>query len=183
MAHRVLIITGDTVDAAALESVLGTARNALFDVERVSLLAEGVGRLKAGGVDAIIADLSLPDSQGIETFDTLFAVAQHTPILILSAADDEPLTTTSVQHGAQGYLTRSNLESTLVPLSLHTLIQRKAVEESFFLEKARAEITLNSISDAVIGTDMAGNIDYLNIAAENMTGWSREEARADPSLR
>ena len=177
MAHRVLIITGDTVDATALASVLGTARNALFDVERVSLLAEGVGRLKAGGVDAIIADLSLPDSQGIETFDTLFAVAQHTPILILSAADDEPLTTTSVQHGAQGYLTRSNLESTLVPLSLHTLIQRKAVEESFFLEKARAEITLNSISDAVIGTDMAGNIDYLNIAAENMTGWSREEAR------
>lgn len=179
MAHRVLIITGDTMDAAALESALGTARTAQVDVERLSLLAEGVGRLRAGGVDAVIADLSLPDSQSIETFDTLFAVAQHTPILILSSADDEPLTATSVQRGAQGYLPRSNLASHLVPQSLHTLIQRRTVEESFFLEKARAEITLNSISDAVIGTDMAGNIDYLNIA-ENMTGWSRQEARGRP---
>ena len=50
------------------------------------------------------------------------------------------------------------------------IIQRKAVEESLFIERTRAEITLNSISDAVISTDMAGNIDYLNTAAENMTG-------------
>ncbi len=44
----------------------------------------------------------------------------------------------------------------------------------------RAEIALNSISDAVICTDIYGNIDYLNIAAEKMTGWSREEAAGHP---
>ncbi len=44
----------------------------------------------------------------------------------------------------------------------------------------RAEIALNSISDAVICTDIHGNIDYLNIAAEKMTGWSREEAAGHP---
>jgi diguanylate cyclase (GGDEF)-like protein/PAS domain S-box-containing protein len=130
--------------------------------------------------DAVIADLSLADSQGIDTFDQLFAAAPHTPIVTLSAADDEALTTMSVQRGAQGYLSKSNLDSYLTPQSLHNLIQRKAVEETYFLEKARAEITLNSISDAVIGTDMTGNVDYLNIAAECMTGWSREEARGYP---
>jgi diguanylate cyclase (GGDEF)-like protein/PAS domain S-box-containing protein len=40
----------------------------------------------------------------------------------------------------------------------------------------RAELTLNSISDAVIGTDLQGNVDYLNTAGERMTGWSKEEA-------
>lgn len=128
----------------------------------------------------MLIDLALPDSQGIDTFDRLFAAAPHTPIMTLSAADDETLTTASVQHGAQGYLSKSNLDNTLVPQSLHNLIQRKAVEETYFLEKARAEITLNSISDAVIGTDMAGNVDYLNVAAESMTGWSREAARGRP---
>lgn len=50
-------------------------------------------------------------------------------------------------------------------------------QEAFYKEKARAEIALNSISDAVICTDTRGYIDYLNIAAEKMTGWSREDAR------
>lgn len=179
MVNRVLIITSAAADAEVLGKVLGKREKA-FVVEWARQLSEGLNRLQAGGIDAIITDLMLPDSQGIGTFDTLFAAARHTPIMILSAADDEALTTEAVQHGAQGYLSKNNLDSSLVPQSLHNLIQRKAVEETYFLEKARAEVTLNSISDAVIGTDLAGNVDYLNIAAETMTGWSREEARGHP---
>lgn len=180
MENRVLIMTDDAVDAEALRKVLGKAQDGAFVVEWVRQLSEGLARLRAGGIDVIIADLALPDSHGIGTFDQLFIVAPHTPILILSAADDETLTTTSVQRGAQGYLSKGNLDNALVPQTLHNLIRRKAVEETYFLEKERAEITLNSISDAVIGTDIAGNVDYLNIAAETMTGWSREEARGHP---
>ena len=47
----------------------------------------------------------------------------------------------------------------------------------------RAEIALNSISDAVIYTDINGNIEYLNIAAEKITGWTREEASGHPISR
>ena len=54
------------------------------------------------------------------------------------------------------------------------------IDESIFKEKIRAEIALNSISDAVICTDIDCNIDYLNIAAEKITGWSREEAHGLP---
>ena len=54
------------------------------------------------------------------------------------------------------------------------------IDESVYKEKVRAEIALNSISDAVICTDIDCNIDYLNIAAEQMTGWSREEAHGMP---
>ena len=54
------------------------------------------------------------------------------------------------------------------------------IEESTFKEKVRAEIALNSISDAVICTDIDCNIDYLNFAAEKITGWSREEAYGKP---
>jgi PAS domain-containing protein len=54
------------------------------------------------------------------------------------------------------------------------------IDESTFKEKLRAEIALNSISDAVICTDIDCNIDYLNIAAEKITGWTREEAYGLP---
>ena len=54
------------------------------------------------------------------------------------------------------------------------------VNEHIYQVKTRAEIALNSIGDAVICTDINGNIDYLNVAAEKMTGWAREEANGQP---
>lgn len=180
MANRILIITGDATDAKILEDVLRKAKDGPFDIEWVTRLSDALERLGAGGIDAMLVDLSLPDSQGIETFDKLFAAAPQTPILTLSAEEDEALATEAVQRGSQGFLSKGHFASYLVPQSLRNIIQRKAVEETLYLEKARAEITLNSISDAVICTDMAGNVDYLNLAAETMTGWAMEEARGHP---
>jgi len=57
---------------------------------------------------------------------------------------------------------------------------RKSTEAALFAEQERARVTLNSIGDAVLTTDMKGNISYLNVVAEKMTGWSREEAAGRP---
>ena len=176
--YRILIITGDADDAKTLGNALDNA--GLFAIQSVRHLAEGIRWLEAGGVDAVMADLSLADSQGLETFDALHEVAPHTPIMMLFSVEDEMLTTEALQRGARGYLSKAHFDSYLVPQSMRDMIQYKAIEENYFIEKTRAGITLNSISDAVIGTDIAGNVDYLNRAAETMTGWSREDARGHP---
>ncbi len=64
-------------------------------------------------------------------------------------------------------------------------VTRKVVktESELFNEKELAEITLHSIGDAVITTDMAGNVDHINPAAEDMTGWSAQRARGVPLSR
>lgn len=180
MAYQVLIITSDATDAKSLENVLSQSEDGAFDIEWVTCLSDGLERLRAGDIDAILVDLFLSDSQGIATFDQLFAVVPQTPILALHATDNHMLAKETMQRGAQGHLSKDYFSNSLVPHSLRNIIQRKAVEESLFIERTRAEITLNSISDAVISTDMAGNIDYLNTAAENMTGWLKEEARGYP---
>ncbi|MDD5389628.1 MAG: EAL domain-containing protein [Gallionellaceae bacterium] len=56
----------------------------------------------------------------------------------------------------------------------------RAAEEALFEEKERAQVTLNSIGDAVVTTDLLGNVTYLNLVAEAMTGWPRETARGRP---
>ncbi len=178
--NRVLIITANAEDAKTLAQALSNSRDGPYAIEVITQLAPALERLKKDDIDAILVDLALPDSQGIATFDQLFAAVPQVPIMTLSAPADERLATLAVERGAQGYLTKGHFESYLVPQSLRNIIHRKAVEESVFLEKARAEITLNSISDAVIGTDMDGNVDYLNVAAENMTGWLRDDARGKP---
>ena len=55
------------------------------------------------------------------------------------------------------------------------------IDKHIYQVKTRAEIALNSISDAVICTDIHGNIDYMNVAAEKMTGWTREEVNGQPA--
>lgn len=56
----------------------------------------------------------------------------------------------------------------------------RTAEDALFEEKERAQVTLNSIGDAVLTTSLQGKVAYLNLVAETMTGWSREEALGRP---
>ena len=60
------------------------------------------------------------------------------------------------------------------------ITQRKAAERALFNEKERAQVTLQSIGDAVVTTDARGNIEYLNPVAEQLTGWEAREAQGLP---
>jgi len=56
------------------------------------------------------------------------------------------------------------------------------LENDLFDEKERAQVTLDSIGDAVLTTDLDGNITYLNLEAERLTGWDREQSIGKPLL-
>jgi diguanylate cyclase (GGDEF)-like protein/PAS domain S-box-containing protein len=58
--------------------------------------------------------------------------------------------------------------------------RRKLAEAALFGEKERAQVTLNSIGDAVACTDIAGNLTFLNVVAERLTGWPWQEAEGRP---
>ncbi|MBS1138644.1 MAG: response regulator receiver modulated diguanylate cyclase/phosphodiesterase with sensor(s) [Proteobacteria bacterium] len=64
--------------------------------------------------------------------------------------------------------------------TVEDISERKAAEDALFEEKERAQVTLNSIGDAVLTTNLPGNVTYLNLVAEKMTGWSREKAIGRP---
>jgi len=180
MTSNILVITDNAEDAQTLRDALCKANDGPFKLEWKRTLSDSIELIAEGRVDAILVDLALPDSEGIETFDRLFAAAPQTPIMTLCAEDDEPLAVEMVEYGSQGYLSRGHFKNYLVPQGLRNMIQRKAVEVTLLEEKARAEIVLNSISDAVITTDISGTVDYLNVAAENITGWSAAQAVGQP---
>lgn len=175
MLNNILVLTNDPNEAKMLKLALGQSKS-VFRIEWLRQLSSGIKRLRMTDMDAIIVNLSLPDSAGIATFDKLFAVAPHTPILTLSLSEETILAKEAVAHGAQGYLSKAYLDSKIIPQALLNIIQRKHVEEEINQQKVRAEIALNSIKDAVICTNLLAHIDYLNASAVEMTGWTREEA-------
>jgi PAS domain S-box/diguanylate cyclase (GGDEF) domain len=135
---------------------------------------------RAGAIVAVLVDLSLPDSHGIETFDRLFRAAPKIPMLVLSASQDEDIAKLAVQHGAQDYLLKGRLDGYLLPKTLGSMVERAASAEALFEEKERAQVALNTIADAVMSTDIQGHVTFLNVVAESMTGWSRDEAAGRP---
>jgi diguanylate cyclase (GGDEF)-like protein/PAS domain S-box-containing protein len=183
--RNILLIQDDPTDAQAVRDAL----NGSFQVESVRSCSEGLERLardgkqeKHGtdGIGAVLVDLFLPDSHGIETFDRLFHTAPQIPILVLSAEQDEEVAQLAVQHGAQDYLLKTRLDGYLLPKALGSMVERAGIAEALYDEKERAQVTLNSIGDAVMSTDVWGQVTYLNVVAENLTGWSREEAAGHP---
>lgn len=174
--RKILLIEGDAADARLIRGALADARGGPFDVQWVRKLSDGIESLRAGTVGAIFADLSLPDSCGMDTLDRLLLAAPDVPVVVLCSLDEEPLALQGVQRGARDYLLKGYLDSYSFSRALHNMLERRAIEDSLFVEKERAQVTLDSIGDAVLSTDASGKITYLNLVAENMTGWSREDA-------
>jgi diguanylate cyclase (GGDEF)-like protein/PAS domain S-box-containing protein len=180
MSQSILLIQDDPLDARVIQDILTQANG--FEVEWVRGCSAGIERLavdekrRSRGIAAVLVDLFLPDCQGIDTFDRLFDAVPEIPILVLSSSHDEETAKLAVQHGAQDYLLKSRITGYLLPKAVGNMIERASNVEALFEEKERAAVTLDSIGDGVMSTDVWGDVTYLNAVAERMTGWSRDEA-------
>lgn len=185
MPKTILLIQDNAADAKSVRAALQDSTDESFRIEWVRCCSDGLKRLHDSGspedgIDAVLVDLFLPDSKGIDTFEQLYEAAPHTPILILSAQVDEEIAKLAVRRGAQDYLLQSRLDAYALRKALRNMIGRAAYTEALFEERERAQVTLDSIGDAVISTDAAGLVTYLNAVAEHLTGWSRKESVGRP---
>jgi diguanylate cyclase (GGDEF)-like protein/PAS domain S-box-containing protein len=176
----ILLIQNDPAAAGRIGVALAAGDAGSFEVEWVRELSRGLERLSKKGIAAVLLDLSLPDSEGVATFDKLFAASPDIPILILAGNASEELAKEAVSRGAQDYLVAAHLDTYSLQRALRNAVERKGIEDALYVEKERAVVTLNSIGDAVLCTNISGNITYLNIVAERMTGWLRKEAIGKP---
>jgi diguanylate cyclase (GGDEF)-like protein/PAS domain S-box-containing protein len=189
MIRNILLIQGDRKDAQIVRDALANSSDQEFHIEWVRSGALGLERLAAlspahrdgpTAISAILVDLLLPDLAGLGIVDSLFAVAPQIPIIVLCSQQDEALAKAAIQRGAQDFLLKEHLNGYVLPKMLAAVMERAAITEALFVEKERAQVTLNSIGDAVISTDVQGRVTYLNLVAERLTGWPLKEAIERP---
>jgi PAS domain S-box-containing protein len=142
-------------------------------------LSGGIERLRRGGVGAVLLDLTLPDSHGIETFDKLFEVAPRVPIFDPQRGDAEASARQAVQRGAYDYVLKNQSDGYRLRRAVRTMIGLRATA-AMSLKNEAASVAMDAIGEAVLRTDTRGNVIYLNGMAAKMTGWSREEALGQP---
>ena len=178
--HNILLIDDEPSHAKAFEEAMRAAGDGPSNFEWVRTLSNGLERLAHKGQWAIFLNLSLPDSRGIDTLDRLLSVSPTAPIVVLAGEYDEEICKTAMVHGAQDYLLEGHLDRYAFTRAIRNIIEREIARLELFNEKERAQVTLNSIGDAVLSTDIEGNVTYLNVVAEHMTGWTRKEAVGHP---
>jgi diguanylate cyclase (GGDEF)-like protein/PAS domain S-box-containing protein len=178
---KVLLLVEDNQgDARLLQEMLNERSLHGTEVSHVTTMSDAESHLGRHAVDIIVLDLGLPDANGVESIRRAHAAAPRIPLVVLTGSDDESLAAQALQEGAQDYLLKGQIEARGLLRSLRYAIERKTMEEALFAEKERAQVTLKCIGDAVVCTDIAGDITFLNPVAEAMTGWPLMEAIGRP---
>lgn len=135
---RVLLIEDNPADETLVRHLLREARPGI-EIQACRTLGAGLTELSHHDADAVLLDLSLPDSQGLETLSRLLATRDDVPVVVLTGLDDEESAVRALQAGAQDYLVKGSHDAALLRRVLRYATERKRLEAQLRLLNADLE--------------------------------------------
>ena len=128
---KVLLVEDNPGDARLIQESLAETTDETFDLETADTLASGLQRLSLGHIDAMLLDLALPDSFGLETFIRAKAQAMGVAIIILTGIKDDSLALKLVQGGAQDSVAKVDVNSNNLTRAILYAVERERLEQKF----------------------------------------------------
>jgi PAS domain S-box-containing protein len=169
---RVLVVEDNSGGGRHIPELLRDAGPGRFSFEIVDRVERALEHLRAAPFDVVLLDLDLPDSKGLETFERLHRAPPNLPIVVISGMDDERTALDAVRAGAQDYLVKGHIDGHVLARVLRYAIERKRTEQWIH----RLSIAVDQSPAAVIITDPAGTIEYVNARFTDTTGYAAAEA-------
>lgn len=121
---NVLLVESEPEDLEGLRKSFADLPGGQIELEWVGELASALQRLSAGGIDAVLLNPSLPDSEGIVSFERTNAFAPNVPIIVISDLEDDELAVSAVQGGAQDFLGKDEATPSVLARSIRYAIER-----------------------------------------------------------
>jgi len=170
---RVLLVEDNPADARLVREMLKESHRPV-ELTHAPRLRDALEFLRTQGFNAILLDLNLPDSEGMNTFLRARAEAMHAPIVVLTGVADEEVAARAVREGAQDYLVKAEVDGPLLYRSIRYAVERQAYDEA--LRRGEAlyrNLIEGSIQGVIIHVD--GVIKLANPALASMLGVERPD--------
>lgn len=134
---KILLVEDDPEFSNLVCRRLSYEKNPSFDIECVTTIKQGLDYLKNGTAEVVLLDLSLPDSQGIATFQVLYAAAHEIPIIVLTALDNDSIALESIKLGAEEYIVKGDFEVKMLSRIVRYAIERHQIRNELNVANLR----------------------------------------------
>ncbi|MBK9940493.1 MAG: PAS domain S-box protein [Kouleothrix sp.] len=173
---RVLLIEDDEDDVFLIKDMLAEVSPKMqVMLACAGRLETGLNLLARGDIDAILLDLNLPDSRGLDTLKRLSPRESKIPIVVLTGLDDEQTAIEAVHLGAQDYLIKGEISGQVLARVLRYAIERKQVEKKLRDSEKQFRQVVEHIHDALITDDIAGRITFANDQFLTLFGFQSDQ--------
>lgn len=173
---NVLLVEDNPGDARLIEAMLGADREERFRLwRRADRLSSGLDCLAAGDIGMVLLDLSLPDSLGLDTLNSMFAQAPQVPIIVLTGIDDDELASNAVKTGAQDYLVKGHIDSDLLQRAMRYAMERKAAEKALRDSEERYALAAAGSNDGLWDWHLHEHWIYYSPRWKAMLGFAEDE--------
>ncbi|HIK06362.1 MAG TPA: response regulator [Trichormus sp. M33_DOE_039] len=173
---QVLLVEDNPGDAFLIQELFREVNTASINLHTVEQLSEAINlfsdEVNSSQFDVMLLDLSLPDSQGIETFIRAYSQAKTIPIIVLTGIDDETLALRAMQEGAQDYLVKGQVTGDLLVRSMRYAIERQHTEDALRQSEERFRVALKNSPIFVFNQDR--DLRYTWVYNQR-AGWTEQE--------
>jgi len=171
----VLLVEDNPGDARLIVEYLKETSFTSIQLSIVDNLKSAMEYLSENIVDAVLLDLSLPDSHGLESFKKTSQKFPSIPIVVLTGLKDDEVARKIIQHGAQDYLPKNQINPELIARTIYYSVERKLTEEKLRLASVNWSSTFNAIQNGIILLDNEHHIVEVNQSFLNFIEKKREE--------
>ncbi|MBF0332938.1 MAG: diguanylate cyclase [Alphaproteobacteria bacterium] len=183
---KALLVEDNPGDAHLIRRALSIpptgSGGARFDLTHVETMRDCLAWLAANHCDVVFLDLSLPDSSGFATINSVQNAAPALPVIVLTGLDDPEFAASAVESGMQEFLVKGSglIEGDLLHRAARHAILRKQLEMRVRASESRLNAIITLAYDAFVVVDEQRRITLFNPAAERMFGWTADEVRNRP---
>jgi PAS domain S-box-containing protein len=172
---HVLVVEDSPADVDLIREYMFDSGFISFQIDSAARLSEAITRLGRESFDLLLIDLGLPDSRGLNTFDSLRKAAPNTPIIILTGYDDEGTAMTAVRNGAQDYLIKGEIIRNTLVRAAQYAVERKRAEAELQERESKLKTLFEILPVGVSILDAENKITFLNSALGRILEISSED--------
>ncbi|HWZ60897.1 MAG TPA: ATP-binding protein [Gemmatimonadaceae bacterium] len=178
-ALALLLVDDDIVDRAAVRHTIGATSLAATVLE-VGSIDDARSALARQTFDCVLLDYQLPDASGLDLLRDVRRRRIDVPVIMLTGQNDPETAVELMRAGAADFLPKAALSADRLEAAVRGAVRLSRTERALRASQAWASTALRSIGDAVVTTDAAGIVTFVNRAAEELTGWEPSQAVGRP---